>query len=197
MTNTPFADLYKTDLKDTKLKFYQEMGINVDKIDAKLKGNSDSIAAHVVKSASDDVHGLGFRGAYTKQSVNQSIPSASAVVLNLSTEVFDTDNCFDLSTPTRLTCKTSGKYFVGCNVRYTENSTGILDVLLRKNGVFYFGYYRQSQNAKAVGFSQVSGLVELVVGDYVEVMLNQDSGTSINTLVGDNLPAFYMYKVGN
>lgn len=50
MANTPFADLYKTDLKDTKLKFYQEMGTNVDKIDTKLKGNSDNISLKANKA---------------------------------------------------------------------------------------------------------------------------------------------------
>lgn len=138
------------------------------------------------------VGGVNTPAFHVTRSSNQSIGDNSFDKIQLNSELFDTDNCFDSTTNYRFTPTTAGKYFIYANV--TINSNGDLNTLeggvriykngsiisdntydTRSNAMSYTNHYQQSQIIDFNGSS-----------DYVEMycFTNDSSGTP--TVVGDS-----------
>jgi len=117
-------------------------------------------------------------------STSQSIPSGTAVIpLTLDTEVVDSDGGHSTTTNTsRYVCQTAGLYWVSGSVNFATNSsnTRTLQILYNSGGVV--GSAQQVAPAPNRGGSVfTSTLLQLNVGDYVEIAAWQDSGTSLAT----------------
>jgi len=138
------------------------------------------------------IGGVNTPAFHVTRSSNQSIGDNSFDKIQLNSELFDTDNCFDSTTNYRFTPTTAGKYFIYANV--TINSNGDLNTLeggvriyknasiisdntydTRSNPMSYTNHYQQSQIIDFNGSS-----------DYVEMyaFTNDSSGTP--TVVGDS-----------
>lgn len=153
---------------------------------------ASDLAAHLA----DKVHIGNNPSAFVYSTVNQSIPNSTATILTFDTEVFDNDNMYDPASNTRLTVRTAGKYLIIAHVVFDINSSYTRHVALRKNGNTYLSYVKA--NACSVGTTRIQclAIANLNVNEYVDVVVYQDSGVSLNSLATDGGPYFGMVKVG-
>jgi len=118
-------------------------------------------------------------------STAQSIASSTtSTVLTLDTEIVDSDNGHSTVTNTsRYTCQTAGLFFVTGSVTFaTTSATGTRTLNIFVNGTSVFGAGNQSAPSGSNGASVFSStLVQLSVGDYVELACWQNSGSPILT----------------
>jgi hypothetical protein len=118
----------------------------------------------------------------TSQAINSG---TSSTVLTLDTEIVDSDGGHSTVTNTsRYTCQTAGLYYVSGSVCFNAtNANGTRTLNIFVNGAGQVGAGIQAAPSPANGASVFSAtLVQLAVGDYVELACWQNSGTSpINT----------------
>lgn len=123
--------------------------------------------------------------AHVYHTATQSVPTSTEVLLSYNSERGDTDNIHDTATNnSRLTCKTAGRYFVSAHVEWSPNSSGQRSIRFRKNGSDVTGAYGPYGTDSPVaspdaGFGQVHAAFDLVVGDYLEVIVWQNSGSTL------------------
>jgi hypothetical protein len=120
--------------------------------------------------------------AYPSQTADQSIPNNSYTVLALSTEEFDTQAEYNASTYA-FVAKTAGYYQVNANVTWGGTTApGNFIVFIIKNGgsLATFERYRPIENAWFA--ESISNICYLNVGDSVQLMVWQNSG-SANSVV--------------
>ena len=124
-------------------------------------------------------------------SSTQSIPNSSHTAVNFNSEHFDTDSMHDTSTNnSRITVKTAGKYMVVANIVFAFNATGQRQVQIRVNGSTYRGKVFLDANSATYGNRMnVSAILDLDVDDYVECVVWQNSGGSLN-VVNDTSATF-------
>lgn len=123
----------------------------------------------------------------TAQSISSSTTSA---VLTLDTEIVDSDGGHSTVTNTsRYTCQTAGLYAVTGSVCFnTTNSTGTRTLNIFVNGAGQTGAGQQAAPSASNGASVFSAtLVQLAVGDYVELACWQNSGSTLSTATASAL----------
>ena len=124
----------------------------------------------------------------------QSLSNASETKVQLETELFDTDNCFDSSTNYRFTPNLAGYYmlvgslqinspsdFDGWQVNIYKNGSEIAHMNGRSE---YYNVHKNQIIAYANGSS-----------DYFELYARQDSGVSLNINPGQIRSYFFGYKL--
>lgn len=145
----------------------------------------------------DKVHIGNNPSAQVGHNVPQSIANGTPTVLALNTEVFDNDTMHDNTTSnSRFTCNTDGKYFVEASVAWGANTTGQRFLSIFKNGGQVI---RQVSAVPDIGGQcqmQVCALLNLSIGDYVEIRINQSSGGSLDVSAISTSPFFSIVKVG-
>lgn len=130
---------------------------------------------------------------------NESISNGANVALTFDSERFDTDTIHDTGSNTsRLTCKTAGKYAITGHAEFAASTAGNARYLsIRLNGATFIG--AQGSPPIAGGNSvllTVTGMYDLAVNDYVELIAYQDTGGSLNVLAtGNRSPEFEMARV--
>ena len=93
-------------------------------------GDTFSLGSGVVPS------NLNNPSFYAYRSNNQSISSATVTKIEINTEVFDTDSCYDNSSNYRFTPNKAGKYFFYGSCRGDAGSDNLnnMNVQIKKNG---------------------------------------------------------------
>lgn len=131
-------------------------------------------------------------------SIAQSVADVTLTALALDSERRDTDTIHDTVTNnTRLTCKTAGQYAIAGGVRFASNATGFRQVSLRLNGTVYLATQAFPAVSGAVTQVGVATLEDLVVGDYLELVVYQSSGGALNVEAFPNAsPELAMTRVG-
>lgn len=130
-----------------------------------------------------------------------SLASGVEAALTFDTELVDNDNIHStVSQTSRLTCNTAGTYVVEGTAQYpATNTTGTRGLGVKKNGTTYQSY----NQAGALNVAQTLNVVEvldLAVGDYIELVATQTSGVGVvipAASAGNKTQAsFSMVKVG-
>jgi len=126
-----------------------------------------------------------FSGVSVKSSALQSISNATATAVTFNQENFDTDSFHDNATNnTRITIPTGkGGYYLinGSCTLDTSATTGNHYLYVRKNGTGNaLAGSLQAVNRPAIGV--VNFVANLAAGDYIELMVYQNTGSSQNTL---------------
>lgn len=117
----------------------------------------------------------------------QSIPNNSFTAITFDSERFDTDAMHSTVTNTnRITFNTAGIYLVGVSLYWTANSTGIRTLQCRLNGSTAIAYDEWNAGASAGPGQTVSFAYAFSVNDYIEMLLYQTSGGSLNMTAGGN-----------
>lgn len=131
--------------------------------------------------------------------VGQSIPTSALTALAFNTETYDTDSIHDTSTNnSRLTCKTPGKYKMHACVGLDGNATGTRELYIRLNGgSTYIAIDSRPPTGTSVPFCNIVGEYQLALNDYVEVMMQQTSGSFLSTLAYSGTPSFSMERIGD
>lgn len=115
-------------------------------------------------------------------SANVSLPNTATTGIPLNTEMWDTDGIHDnVTNNTRLTCRTAGIYLVEGAIWFTGSAAGtqrIMNILV--NGAIIND--QQNPAGTADARLELSCLVKLNVGDYVELAGYQDSGVTMSAL---------------
>jgi hypothetical protein len=135
------------------------------------------------------------------RSTNQTIGNSAFTAVSWSSAPRNVNTLWAVGNPTRLTVPTGqgGLYFLQGGFIFAVNATGARQILVRLNGDSVNGY-RRSSNTNAVAgsfFTEVafSTYLELVAGDYVEVMAWQNSGGNLDLVAQDGSPSFVMRRV--
>ena len=126
-----------------------------------------------------------FVGCDLRKTANQSISNNTAVALSFDSENFDTDGFHDNSTNnTRITIPSGkgGKYLFTYLVRFAANNSGRRDIALQINGTQGAGLMRVQVNSDSslATIYNATALLNLVAGDYVEFVVIQTTGGSLN-----------------
>lgn len=128
-----------------------------------------------------------------------SIPDGTTTALTFDTERYDNDSIYDNAPyPSRLTCKTAGKYLIACHVVFYTNTSGYRKVQIRVNGATNIAMQTAIPGAGSNDTSlSVATIYDLAVNDYVEVMVVQNSGGALSVrYLGNYSPEFSMNRVG-
>lgn len=135
-------------------------------------------------------------GARVFNSINESINSASFTTLTFDSERFDTDAIHNTSVNTsRLTIQTAGKYLVGANVGFSANATGVRYASIKKNGTTNLVTTSFPGFVGDTNWLNPQTVVDLAVGDYIEVEVYQNSGAPLDVVQSDNRsPEFFAVR---
>lgn len=139
--------------------------------------------------STDFVRDIAYKvSAYRNNTAFTLTTSGTLYAIPLNAEEFDSHSQHDNSTnPERFTCVKAGTYLVTGMATFTANATGNRDALLRVNGTNYVGQNRYAAMASGSTSVPVFAMVELAVGDYVELIGRQYSGGSLNLYYANSL----------
>jgi hypothetical protein len=136
----------------------------------------------------------GIPSARAFHNANQSVPgNATFTSIALNSERFDTASLHrtDIDT-SRLTVSSAGVYVLNANVTWEQNATGARELNIRKNGTTIVARVVQAGTAGGNTTDQsVTTLAQLAAGDFVEVVVRQNSAVALNVLAApDFSPEF-------
>jgi hypothetical protein len=114
----------------------------------------------------------------------QSIPNNAATVVNFEAEFFDSDSIHDPANPSRLTCRTAGRYLVFGLCAFPTNATGDRFWQLMKNGTVIQYFSGKSPSGAVSSFQPGMTLLELEVNDYLQFGAFQQSGGALTLMTG-------------
>jgi len=134
-------------------------------------------------------------------SASISIANGTTTALTFDSERWDTGATSEQhstsSNTGRLTCQRAGLYQVGVALNFDASGTGSRVVALRLNGATTIA--EDGKPALAGGYGTAFAVVtdyRLAVGDYMDVVVLQNSGGSLNVLAeGNKSPEFYWHWV--
>jgi len=124
------------------------------------------------------------------RSTSQSIPNGSWTAISWDSIRYDRGPAvhWNVNQPTRLTCQIAGTYIVWAGVQWNNGGGGnIRAAQIYLNGSIYLGAggIRGSLQTADYQNSNTPTLVSLNVGDYIELIVWQDSGAALGTLASD------------
>jgi hypothetical protein len=128
-----------------------------------------------------------FSGCAVRKSAAQSIADSTFTLVTFNTEDYDTDAYHDNSTNTSRFTVPSGKagyFLLTGNIEFAGNNTGTRIVNLKKNGSTIRDVWQlESPGASGASFG-LSRVLNLAVGDYVEIDVFQNSGMALDIASG-------------
>ncbi len=130
------------------------------------------------------------------QTIASNLTAFTALAFNSERE--DTDSMHDpVTNNTRLTCNTAGTYVISGHVLFASNATGVRRLAIRLNGATYLAGTDAAAMSGAPMRLGVATVFPLSAGDYVELLVAQNSGgdLNVNTNAAQS-PEFAMCRVG-
>lgn len=118
------------------------------------------------------------------RSTAQTITTATETALSCDATDFDRLDMHDASgNPTRLTCVVPGIYLIGGHVAWSGTASGTYrKVSLRKSGPAYLAADVRNHAAWTGQVAQeVITMYRLLVGDFVELVVEHDRGSDLDT----------------
>lgn len=114
------------------------------------------------------------------KNASQSYATAAYTGITWPTELVDRDGGHSTSTNTnRYTAATAGYYSMYCFANWSlESASGYRRLGFRVNGTT-IGHQEGRPATASIAMSHLSGLAFMSVGDYVEVMADQNSGVTL------------------
>jgi hypothetical protein len=136
--------------------------------------------------------------AQLSSSAAQQISSGELVALAFDQNRYDTDAIRQTDQPTRLTCRTAGRYAISAAVEFAANGKGSRQIIVRLNGQQQVAAMRaQAVDGETTQVTFTAPPIELKIGDYVELMVRQTSGQTLEVPAkGELPPTFAMTRVG-
>lgn len=136
-------------------------------------------------------------GAGVYRGSAQTIPDSLVEPVSFSDEWFDSDCCWDVANPTRLTVRTGGVYCVYGNVVWVNSAAGYRFLAITLNGNSRYIALCSAVAVAGVGpFMNVSGLFFLNEGDYVELRVFQTTGSPLDIGYAGAAPWAYQPEFG-
>ena len=156
-----------------------------------LNGSAVSLGGSATISSSDNTPSfLAYASSGT------TVGNDTNAQIAFQTEAWDSDNAFDNSTHYRFTVPSgeAGKYFFGASLELNiTSSTGSVRTQIWKNGTTFV---RNNDGGNSYYHNVATyGVVDMAVGDYVEVRCYQNSGGIKTTQTGTADNYFFGYKL--
>lgn len=131
-------------------------------------------------------------------STNQAITSGPTTILVFNLERYDTDSMHDITTNnSRITFNTAGVYAVGGQVRWEGNDAGDRRLFIRVNAGDTIASTEDSADQSDEFDQNVNTQWKFAVGDYIELIAVQNSGSTLNVNKDASLsPEFFAARVG-
>ncbi len=141
------------------------------------------------------------KGARAYHNIDQAIANSTWAAIALNSELYDTDSIHDnVTNNSRLTCKTAGVYVITGHIDLEESITGLRSLYIRLNGTTSIAEYQSNNVEGGPGFSWITSIAtnyKLAVNDYVELMIRQTSGGSLDLRAYANTsPHLAMQRIG-
>jgi hypothetical protein len=159
---------------------------------------ADSTAATGIKWAAP-AGGSTFAGCRLVPNTGQAITNATFTALVYQTETFDTDGYHSTSTNTsRITIPAgkAGYYNITAGVFWPSNSSGVRQIQLEINGTTAIGRTVVVGTANGVESELFTTIYYLNVGDYVQSLVYQNSGSTLTTEAAYDGNFFAAYYIG-
>lgn len=136
----------------------------------------------------------GFR-AYKNSGV-QAIAVSTTEKITFDAETYDVQSEYDTAT-SRFTCTKAGKYLILSNILSSVSKSPGIRTHLYVNGVLYStaGFDRQNSIALYTLGMCFLDIVNLAVGDYIEIYVTTDSFYACEIAAGSNKTYFSAYKI--
>jgi hypothetical protein len=119
------------------------------------------------------------------RSTNQSFTNAVEAAVTFDAVSYDTSTMWAVGSPTRLTATIAGKYLINALIKWTTGLSGTVHSRIYKNGVLAYENSEVGADLSSGNeYHGVTTVVNLVVGDYVELKIEVDllAGGSINAI---------------
>lgn len=150
-----------------------------------------------LKKGLETTHFYPAEGASVYHSLDQSVADSTPITLTWDSEAYDTNDIHSsVTNPSRLTAQTAGKYLVWATVVWEANGSGDRNIEIKKNGQTTspsVQYFDVSGKATVMSMN-ISGILDLIVNDYIELEVYQTSGEPLNVLNG--VSGFGMQRIG-
>jgi hypothetical protein len=159
---------------------------------------ADSSTATGLKWATP-ASGSTFAGCRLVPNTGQAITNATFTALVYQTETFDTDGYHSTSTNTsRITIPAgkAGYYNITAGVFWPSNSSGVRQIQLEINGATAIGRTVVVGTANGVESELFTTIYYLNVGDYVQSLVYQNSGSTLTTEAAYDGNFFAAYYIG-
>ena len=141
-----------------------------------IKPNNNTISA--ITELPSGISGQNYPAFEAYLSADQTIADDTFTKININTEVFDTDNCYDNATNYRFTPTVAGKYFVYFNVCGINSGSA---ATLNTNGAIYKNGTISNSSSLVFNSNQYGGSCMVIQitdfngsTDYVEFYLKGD-----------------------
>lgn len=177
------------------------VGTAADTVDRLAVGsNGQTLVADSSQSTGLKWATPSYVGVKCFKSAVQSIPNATWTTLTFDSESFDTDAFHDNTTNnSRITIPTgkAGKYLVNWQAVWVANNTGSRNTRLLKNGTTAaYGSWTSTASATDSTIHSNSTVLDLAVGDYLEIQIGQASGGALDAsggaTIGNTFGVTYM-----
>lgn len=117
----------------------------------------------------------------------QSIPNTTPTIIDFGTVTFDPDSHVTVGAAWKFTAKVAGYYQVNTSILYASTTTWALgewaNLAIYKGGVYYTDLDRDDQmNSSVTGqYKRLQGsdVVQLAVGEYIDIRAAQVSGGAL------------------
>lgn len=135
-------------------------------------------------------HGsVGYIGCRVAQVGSQSVTTATATAIAMSSEEFDSDPNGamhdNVTNNSRITFQTAGVYFMEGRATFQANSTGYRQIYIRWNGgVALTVNLLMAVTTGDITQVSVATAAAMSVGDYIELIVSQNSGISLAVTFG-------------
>jgi hypothetical protein len=139
-----------------------------------------------------------FVGAVVYPSGTQTVTTATFTTINFNSELYDTNSFHDNTTNnSRLTIPAglTGYYRISAYIRVNPNALGRRLLTITRNGG---GVFSAESTASAASYLScfVEGILTVAAGEYLEITLYQDAGSSIDTIAGFDSTRFELEYLG-
>ena len=135
----------------------------------------------ILEWANSSVNGAQPMTASYEYSAPTSVPDATDFVVVPDTLIFDnTGGEYDSGTGV-LTAVQDATWQVNCSASFDASATGVRSLFIRKNGTIVFAPdFKDGASAAGDLYLNTSFAVDLLIGDTLEVVVNQNSGGALN-----------------
>lgn len=139
----------------------------------------------VVNSLGAQINDLAtYKGCAVRKTANQSIPNGDTVTTILTFGEAIYGNFFNISNPSRLTIPANvSKVKVIGSVTFAKTGVGFRNIQMMKNGAAFNGRgssVTQADSNASITLHAQSIVIDVVEGDYFELTVTQNSGSSID-----------------
>jgi len=151
-----------------------------------------------VTSANPPAVGIGCR-VYSSSGISLPTGVGGGMPIRLDSERWDTDDMHSLDTNlcNKLTCNASGVYLITVGVELTANGTGVRAILTYLNGSTMIDRQQTNGNASITADLSTSTIYKLNKGDYIDVRIYQNSGTTLTiNAIPNQSPEVSIQKIG-